>query len=102
MCSAVVQFWTGRDLAASTPPSYVGQNWFYDARWGGLQGYQPQDGETVGIWVGAGNLRGQSYTGATCPRVCERSNVAFVTWHNSDQALFTFGLPNRTLALKRR
>src|SRR5581483_2068207 len=33
MCSAVVQFWYGRDLGASTPPSYVGQNWFYDARW---------------------------------------------------------------------
>ncbi len=102
MCSAVVQFWTGRDLAASTPPSYVGQNWFYDGRWGGLQGYQPQDGETVGIWVGAGNLRSQSYTLASCPRVCERSNVAFVQWHNSDAALYTFSLPNgRTLGLRR-
>ena len=103
MCSAVVQFWYGRDLAASTPPSYVGQNWFYDVRWGGLQGYQPQDGETVGLWVGAGNLRGQSFTRATCPGLCERSNVAFVQWHNSDQALFTFSLPNgRALSLTRR
>ena len=103
MCSAVVQFWYGRDLAASTPPSYVGQNWFYDGRWGGLNGYQPQNGETVGIWVGAGNLRGQGFTRATCPGVCERSNVAFVQWHNDDQALFTFSLPNgRTLSLTRR
>jgi hypothetical protein len=100
MCSAVVQFWYGRELEASTPPSYVGQNWFYDVRWGGLQGYQPQDGETVGLWVGSGNLRGQSFTAATCPRICERSNVAFVSWHNSGDALFTFALPGgRTLSL---
>jgi hypothetical protein len=73
-----------------------------DGRWGALNGYQPQDGETVGIWVGAGNLRGQSYTGATCPRVCERSNVQMVQWHNDDQALYTFSLPNgKTLGLRR-
>lgn len=102
MCSAVVQFWYGRDLAASTPPSYVAQNWFYDARWGGLNGYQPQDGEMVGLWVGSGNLRGQSFTAASCPRICERSNVAFVPWHNSDQALYTFTLPGgRTLGVRR-
>ncbi len=103
MCSAVVQFWYGRDLGASAPPSQISVEWYYDSRWGGLLGYQPQDGETVGIWVGAGNLRGQSYTAASCPRVCERSNVAFVPWHNYDQALFTFSLPNgRTLSLGRR
>jgi len=103
MCSAVVQFWFGRDLDASAPPHDVGLEWFYDARWGGLLGYQPQDGETVGLWVGAGNLRDGSYTAASCPRVCERSNVAFVTWHNFDPALFTFALPGgRTLGIGRR
>jgi hypothetical protein len=103
MCSAVVQFWYGRDLDASAPPYDVGKEWFYDSRWGGLQGYQPQDGETVGLWVGAGNLRDASYTAASCPRVCERSNVAFVTWHNSGDALFTFALPGgRTLAIGRK
>ncbi|HZP47901.1 MAG TPA: hypothetical protein VFB07_05185 [Vicinamibacterales bacterium] len=102
-CSAVVQFWYGRELEASTPPSYVGRNWFYDGRWGALNGYQPQNGEQIGIWVGAGNLRGQAYTAATCPRICERSNVQMVEWHNDDQALFTFSLPNgRTLGLRRR
>ena len=52
-CSAVVQFWFGRELTASTPPSYVGRNWFYDGRWAPIVGYQPQNGETVGLFVGA-------------------------------------------------
>ncbi|MCU1384387.1 MAG: hypothetical protein JWL71_3084 [Acidobacteria bacterium] len=56
-CSATVQFWYGRDLAASGLPSYIAANWWYDARWGALQGYQPTCGETVGIYAAAGNLR---------------------------------------------
>ncbi len=90
-CSAVVQFWFGRELTASTPPSYVGRNWFYDGRWAPIVGYQPSNGETVGLFVGSGNLRDAAFTGPSCPMVCERSNVAMVTWHNDDSALFTFG-----------
>jgi hypothetical protein len=74
-CSAVVQFWFGRELDASTPPDYVGQNWFYDARWAPIVGYQPQPGETVGLFVVQGNQRdGQDLTPT------ERSNVAFTPW----------------------
>lgn len=80
-CSAVVQFWDGRSLGDSAPPRHVGLEWFYDGRWGPMLGYQPQSGETVGIFVGSGNLRdGANFTQASCPRVCERSNVAFVQW----------------------
>jgi hypothetical protein len=93
-CSAVVQFWFGRELEASTPPYYVGKNWFYDARWGPLLGFQPADGEIVGLFVATGNLRGSSYSGADCPQVCERSNVAFVPWHNGDYALYNFATSN--------
>ena len=33
-CSAVVQFWFGRELTAGGSPNQVGINWFYDpARW---------------------------------------------------------------------
>jgi hypothetical protein len=89
-CSAVVQFWYGRDLAASTPPSYVAQNWFYDpARWGPMTGHQPADGETVGLFVATGNLRNR--TDNTCEQVCERSNVQLVTWQNGGDTLYTFG-----------
>ncbi len=80
-CSAVVQFWYGRDLNASGPASAIGTEWFYDpVRWGPLVGYQPQVGETVGLFVAAGNLRGASFTQASCPAVCERSNVQYVSW----------------------
>jgi hypothetical protein len=91
-CSAVVQFWYGRDLAASTPPSYVARNWFYDGRWGPMLGYQPSNGETVGLFVGTGNLRDKTFSGAGCPQICERSNVALVPWHNDDGALYSFSL----------
>jgi hypothetical protein len=98
-CSAVVQFWHGRELTASTPPSYVGRNWFYDGRWAPIVGYQPSNGETVGLFVGSGNLRDAAFTGPSCPMVCERSNVAMVTWHNDDNANFTFGTGSRVISL---
>jgi hypothetical protein len=80
-CSAVVQFWYGRELTASGDAGAIGSEWFYDpGRWGPIVGYQPQVGETVGLFVAAGNLRGTTYTQATCPMVCERSNVALVSW----------------------
>jgi hypothetical protein len=74
-CSAVVLFWFGRDLDASTPPEYVGQNWFYDARWAPILGYQPQAGETVGLFVVQGPQRDGSD-----PTVLFRSNVVFTPW----------------------
>jgi len=79
-CSAVVQFWFGRTLEDSAPPTDVAKEWFYDARWGPMTGHQPVPGEIVGIFVGAGNLRDASYTRASCPRICERSNVALIPW----------------------
>ncbi|HEX4348662.1 MAG TPA: hypothetical protein VHZ73_13890 [Vicinamibacterales bacterium] len=87
-CSAVVQFWTGRDLAAGGSPYDVASNWFYDVRWGALKGHQPAEGETVGFFVASGNLRNNGYTLATCPGTCERSNVALVpfTYGNADYA----------------
>ena len=90
-----MQFWFGRELTASTPPSYVGRNWFYDGRWAPIVGYQPQNGETVGLFVGSGNLRDAAFTGPSCPMVCERSNVAMVPWHNDDNAFFSFGANSR-------
>jgi hypothetical protein len=72
-CSATVQFWYGRDLAASGLPSYIAANWWYDTRWGALQGYQPTCGETVGIYVAAGNLRDSGNVIAK-----ERSNIVLM------------------------
>jgi hypothetical protein len=72
-CSAVVQFWYGRELSASGRPDEIGINWFYDARWGTLLGHQPAYGETVGIFVAAGNQRDSGNTIAY-----ERSNVVLM------------------------
>lgn len=101
-CSGVVQFWYGRTLTDSAPPSHVGFEWFYDpGRWGPINYYQPQDGELVGLFVGAGNMRdGNNITRATCPAVCERSNVALVPWSNFGNVTFTFSL-GKVLGIKR-
>jgi hypothetical protein len=95
-CSAVVQFWYGRDLAASAPPSQIGSAWFYDSRWGPLTGRQPADGETVGIFVCAGNCRNNTVGDASY--VHERSNVQFVQWSNGGGAGYSFSIgPKVTL-----
>jgi hypothetical protein len=78
-CSAVVEFWYGRSLDDTAPPSRFWREWWYDgARWGPLATNPPQEGDLVGVYVGAGDLRGRSWTRATCPGICERSNIVFV------------------------
>jgi hypothetical protein len=88
-CSAAVQFWSGRELEASGVPSNIAVAWFYDpARWGPMTGYQPSDGETVGLFVCAGNCRNN--TAGDASYVKERSNVVLVPWSNGGGASFTF------------
>lgn len=78
-CSAVIQFWEGRDLEAAAAPSSVPQTWYYDpARWGPMVGYRPANDEIVGIFVTVGNTRGiRSSAGLLAT---ERSNVVLVPW----------------------
>lgn len=73
-CSAAIQFWYGRPLDQGGPVGDMAMNWYYDpVRWKQMSGHQPAQGETIGIWVGQGNLRGGN--GATYK---ERSNVQLV------------------------
>jgi hypothetical protein len=89
-CSAVVQFWDGRSLDDTSPPSRFWREWWYDgARWGPLATHPPVEGEIVGIFVGSGDLRFRGYTRATCPNVCERSNVQMVPY-TEGYALYQF------------
>lgn len=100
-CSAVVQFWYGRELSASTPPWNVGTAWFYDpARWGPMAGHQPQDGETVGIFACAGNCRNN--TAGDASYVKERTNVALIPWTNEADESFTFTPSGLIRTLMRR
>jgi hypothetical protein len=87
-CSAVVEFWYGRELTASAPPSQISTAWFYDSRWGPLAGRQPADGEQVGIFVCAGDCRNvaQAWPGS----LKERSNVQMVTWSNSGGPSYSY------------
>ncbi len=102
-CSAVVQFWHGRELTAGGRPDEVGINWFYDpARWGVMTHRQPSTGEVVGLFVGAGNLRGRNEPGyVKCPRVCERSNVVLVPWSEDGSGRFAFSGLVQTLGVRR-
>ena len=95
-CSATIQFWYGRDLAASGLPSEVGINWWYDQRWGALLGYQPSCGETVGMYVAAGNLRDSGNV-----ILKERSNIVLMPFCGAyrDGVGVLSGL--RTLSAKR-
>ena len=57
-CSAVVQFWFQCHPGASGVPAVMNFEWFYDfARWEPMTGYQPEEGETVGLFVCAGDCR---------------------------------------------
>ena len=99
-CSAVCQFWYGRELEASGPPSEVAINWFYDVRWGIMQGYQPVDGETVGLFACAGNCRNN--TAGDASYVKERTNVAFVQWANGGGADYTFNSIGRRVTVSKK
>jgi hypothetical protein len=90
-----VQFWYGRDLEASGQPSDFFFEWWYDgARWGPMAGYRPADGETVGVFVCAGNCRNN--TAGDASYVKERSNVAFVPFANHGGGSYTFSAGSRT------
>jgi hypothetical protein len=56
-CSAAIQFWDGRELEAGGRANEIGINWYYDGRWGTMNGYQPRPGELVAIFVANGNVR---------------------------------------------
>lgn len=98
-CSAAIQFWYGRELEAGGRTNEIGINWYYDARWGRMAGHQPAPGETIGVWVGQGNLRGGlgSYDE-------ERSNVALVqfgtVWSSSSLQRLPFSTTSILSALQ--
>ena len=74
-CSAVIQFWAGRDLNEGGHPNLIFADWFYDSRWGDLNGFQPKNGETVGIFAVNGNVRDSLHWAKE-----QRTNVQMVPW----------------------
>lgn len=103
--SAAIQYWrglaaSGGNVAQDTvnmgqcaafgmgSSCQVAKNWYYDGRWGTLAGYQPATGETIGVFVVAGNVRGVT-DGSQSP-VQERSNIVLVQMPDLNGAKFTF------------
>jgi hypothetical protein len=87
-CSAVVEFWYGLDRSGGPPQDYA-LNWFYDpVRWTPMTGHQPAVGETIGIFVCAGDCRNNPK--GTLSPVQERSNVVLVKQPTSAGAVYRF------------
>ena len=103
--SAAIQYWRGLDASGGNVAEDVGsmgqcatfgfasscqvaRNWYYDGRWGMLNGYQPATGEIIGVFVVAGNARGVP-DGSQSP-VHERSNVVLVPMPDFGGATYTF------------
>lgn len=79
--SAAVEFWYGLEASGGNIAldDQVAKNWYYDAgRWGALAGRQPATGETIGIFVVAGNARAVHADDPLQSPVMERSNVVLV------------------------
>jgi hypothetical protein len=103
--SAAIQYWRGLDASGGNVATditskeqctmfgygsncQVAKNWYYDGRWGKLEGRQPATGEIIGVFVVAGNVRGVT-DGSQSP-VKERSNVVLVKMPDASGAKYTF------------
>lgn len=76
--SAVIEMWYGRpDTGAPIQePGQFPTNYFYSSgQWGPMAGYQPQPGETIGIFIVEGDARSSP---GTTP-LSQRSNCVLVT-----------------------
>ena len=65
-----------------------------------MTGYQPQDGEIVGLFACAGNCRNNDAGDRSY--VKERTNVAFVPWSNSGNGSYTFSVNGGRIQLRGR
>ncbi|MBK8718565.1 MAG: hypothetical protein KBB21_29635 [Nannocystaceae bacterium] len=88
--SAAMQYWYGLDVNGGNvgADGQVAMNWYYDARWGEMAGHQPAQGESIGVFIVAGNLRGV-LDGSQSP-VQERSDVVVVPFPGPEGATHAF------------
>lgn len=90
--SAAIQYWYGLEASGGNIAldDQVAVNWYYDDRWGELAGRQPATGETIGIFVVAGNARGVHEDTPLQSPVMERSNVVLVPMPDVNGAMHSF------------
>jgi len=72
--SAPIETWFGNNVIGGPiqSPGQIPQNWFYDERWAPMTGYQPKAGESIGLFVCAGDARNNFNP------IKERSNIVVV------------------------
>jgi hypothetical protein len=84
--AAPIEMWYGREKAGGPPQDYA-YNWFYNpVRWAPMTNHQPAVGETIGIFVVAGDVRGFN----TAVNVQERSNVVLLPMPDYRGQIWTF------------
>jgi hypothetical protein len=98
-CSAAIQFWKGRELEAGAAPSSIPYTWYYDGRWAPMNGYLPAQGEMVGIFVVAGNVRNVHDGSLIATK--ERSSIVLVPFDRGNGTSFAFSNGRRLLAAGR-
>jgi len=86
--SAPIIFWYGLEVNGGPiyEPGQLPNNWFYDSRWGPMQGYQPALGETVYMFACAGDCRG--FTDGSQSPVQERTNVVAFAFPNEPTTFY--------------
>jgi hypothetical protein len=84
--SGFIEMWQGRPSTGAPILSDFAKNWAYDARWGPMNGYQPQVGEQMGFFLSAGDARGN----VAPTSVRERTNVVIVSLPAGDSGTFGF------------
>lgn len=92
--SAPIQLWRGlhengggiqiQNINDGTNRGQIQSNWFYDSRWGVLAGYQPKPGETIGLFVCAGDCRDANPL--TSP-IHERSNIVLISLPKANEEI---------------
>ena len=91
--SAVIEFWNGLYAEGGNvamDDDQIAINWYYDGRWGTLAGRQPAKGETIGVFVAAGNLRNVTTDDPNESPVMERSNVVFMAMPDVNGSMNSF------------
>jgi hypothetical protein len=84
--SGFIDMWQGRP-ATGAPIEEHWNDWAYDvSRWGDMVNFPPKPGDAIGLFVSAGNARGQS--GVTSVR--ERSNVVAILLPAGDAGTWSF------------
>jgi hypothetical protein len=88
--SAAIQYWYGLEASGGNVAldNQVAMNWYYDARWGEMAGHQPITGESIGVFVVAGNVRGVG-DNSQSPAM-ERSDVVVVPMPDTSGAVHDF------------